>query len=57
MLVLSRNPGQAIRIGEDVVVRVLEIKDERVILGFEAPVAIEIWREEVPFDGEPAPRP
>jgi carbon storage regulator len=57
MLVLSRNPGQAIRIGDDIVVRVLEVLDNRVKLAFEAPADVEIWRDEIPFDEEPAPRP
>lgn len=54
MLVLTRHPGQAIRIGNDVLVRVLDVLDQRVILGFEAPESVEIWREEIPFADESA---
>lgn len=54
MLVLSRNVGEAIRIGDNVVLRVLEIKDGRVRIGFEAPLSVEIWREEIPFDDDSA---
>ncbi len=47
MLVLSRKKGQRIRIGESLVLAVLELTNGRVRLGFEAPVGVTILREEV----------
>jgi carbon storage regulator CsrA len=47
-LVLSRQCGQAVRIGEHIVVRVVKIDQDRVRLAFEAPADVEIWREELP---------
>lgn len=47
MLVLSRREGQAIIIGDNVVVRVVEIRGDHVRLGIDAPRSIIIHREEV----------
>lgn len=47
MLVLSRRDGNAIHVGEDVVVRVLRIGRRQVKLGIEAPEGMPIWREEL----------
>jgi carbon storage regulator len=47
MLVLSRKPGQLIRIGSDVEVMVLSIRGERVRVGLTAPADVRIHREEV----------
>ena len=47
MLVLTRKIGELVRIGEDVTVRVLAIRSGQVSLGFVAPTAIKIFREEV----------
>lgn len=47
MLVLSRKIGERVQIGENVIVRVLEISGGRVRLGFEAPLDVPIHREEV----------
>lgn len=47
MLVLTREREQAVRIGADVLVRVVGIRGERVRLGFEAPSSVVIDREEV----------
>jgi carbon storage regulator len=46
MLVLSRKKGEQIRIGECVILTVLESRNGRVRLGFEAPEEVEIFREE-----------
>jgi carbon storage regulator CsrA len=53
MLVLSRKDGDAIHVGVDIVVRVLEIGRSQVKLGIEAPESTRIWREELSdrFDG------
>ena len=47
MLVLSRNIGERIMIGEDVVITIADIKKNKVRLGFEAPNECIIDREEV----------
>ncbi len=47
MLVLSRKVGQALIIGNDVVVRLLEIRGQQVRLGVEAPSNVSVVREEL----------
>lgn len=47
MLVLSRRAGEAIVIGEEVRVVVLEVRGEVVRLGIEAPRSVAVHREEV----------
>jgi carbon storage regulator len=47
MLILTRKLGEVIRIGDDVAVRVLEIRGNQVRLGVEAPAAVRIYREEI----------
>lgn len=47
MLVLSRKDGQAIRIGEDVIIKVSEISGGRVKLAIDAPREIPIRRSEL----------
>jgi carbon storage regulator CsrA len=47
MLVLSRKDGNAIHVGGDVVVRVLQIGRNQVRLGIEAPESTPIWRAEL----------
>ena len=47
MLVLTRKSGEAIRIGDDVKVVVVEVKDNQVKLGIEAPMDRTIHREEI----------
>jgi carbon storage regulator len=47
MLVLSRKCGEAIVIADDIVVTVLEVKGNRVRLGFVAPDSAPIHRAEV----------
>lgn len=49
MLVLSRKLDQEIMIGDDVVIKVVDIQGDKVRLGFEAPRHIQIHRKEV-FD-------
>lgn len=46
MLVLERKPGQRIRIG-DAWLTVLGFRSGRVVLGFDAPLAVVIEREEL----------
>lgn len=47
MLVLTRKIGEAIRIGADVTVRVLEVRGAQIRLGLTAPSGVRILREEV----------
>lgn len=54
MLVLSRRVGEAILIGDDVVVRVIEVRGRgtraSVRLGIEAPLGTKVLREEVEIE-------
>ena len=47
MLSLARRPGQKIRIGEDIVLVVREIRGRQVKVGIEAPPHIRVLREEI----------
>ncbi len=47
MLVLTRKPGEAIVIGNGITVTIVEVKGERVRLGFSAPAEVTIHREEL----------
>ncbi|MFQ5736259.1 MAG: carbon storage regulator CsrA [Thermodesulfobacteriota bacterium] len=47
MLVLTRKSGEAIRIGDEIRVVVVEVKDNHVKIGIEAPRNHTIHREEI----------
>lgn len=47
MLILQRKAGEAIHIGEDVVIRISEINSDRVKIAIEAPKGLSIMREEL----------
>ena len=47
MLVLSRKVGQRIRIGDDIVITVVETRKRKVRLGVEAPRCVSVNREEI----------
>jgi len=47
MLVLSRKPGELIRIGSDVQIMVLGVRGDRVRVGLTAPADVPIHRQEV----------
>jgi carbon storage regulator len=47
MLVLSRKLGEVITIGEQISVTVLEVKDNKVRLGIDAPQNMRIYRQEI----------
>lgn len=47
MLVLTRKPGENIRIGADVVVTVLGVRSGHVKIGIQAPRGVPVHREEV----------
>ena len=48
MLVLSRKSQQALRVGDEVVVHVLEVNNKQVKLGIEAPRDVSVMRVEDP---------
>lgn len=56
MLVLSRKPAEAIRIGDDIIVKVIAIRGGQVKLGIEAPQGVRVVRTE-PRNGNGAPAP
>ena len=47
MLVLSRNKGERIVIGNNIVLTVVDVRGDRVRLGFTGPNEVPIHREEV----------
>lgn len=47
MLVLSRKPNETIKIGDDIEVRIIEVKGDTVRIGIEAPKSVEILRGEL----------
>lgn len=47
MLVLSRKQDEVIRIGDDIEVRVVQIRGDKVRLGITAPSGTSVHREEV----------
>jgi carbon storage regulator len=47
MLVLSRKKGQRVVIGKDVYVVVLDVRGDRVKLGFDCPLEIPVHRQEL----------
>lgn len=47
MLVLARKPNEAIVIGDQITVTVLEVRGNQVRLGIEAPKEVPVLREEL----------
>ena len=47
MLVLTRKPGEGIVIGDDIIIRIVEMKGGCVRVGIEAPQEKKIYREEI----------
>lgn len=47
MLVLTRKPGQVIRIGNDIFIEILSVTGDNVKVGIKAPNTVTILREEV----------
>ena len=47
MLVLARRTGEALLVGDDIVIEVLEIRGDAVKLGISAPRSIPVWRREL----------
>ena len=46
MLVLTRKRGEAIHIGEDIIITVLDVRPSRIRLGINAPLSVRVQREE-----------
>lgn len=47
MLVLTRNVGESLRIGDDIEIVVLGVKGHQVRIGAKAPKGVEVHREEI----------
>ncbi|WP_437224945.1 carbon storage regulator CsrA [Planctomicrobium sp. SH661] len=47
MLTLSRKRGERIMIGDSIVIRIQEVRGDKVRIGIEAPKNIAIYREEI----------
>jgi carbon storage regulator len=47
VLVLTRRPGEAIIVGDDVELVVLEVRGETVKIGVKAPRSVKVWRKEL----------
>ncbi|MBP5966799.1 carbon storage regulator CsrA [Pseudomonas iridis] len=47
MLILTRKPGETIRINDDISVTVLGVSGQQVRLGITAPAEVEVHREEI----------
>ncbi|WP_040287096.1 carbon storage regulator CsrA [Sporosarcina koreensis] len=47
MLVLSRKPNESIKIGDNIELKIIEIKGDTVRIGIEAPKSVEILRGEL----------
>lgn len=47
MLVLSRKRNECIRVGHDIIIRVIEIRGDKVRIGVEAPESVAVHRQEV----------
>ncbi|WP_077624764.1 carbon storage regulator CsrA [Sediminibacillus massiliensis] len=50
MLVLTRKINEAIKIGEDIEIKILSIDGEQIKLGIEAPKHVDIYRKEIYVD-------
>jgi carbon storage regulator len=61
MLVLSRKPGEKVKIGEDITLTVLAVGGGRIRLGLEAPDDVRVLRRELAWwldlDGQQLPEP
>lgn len=56
MLIINRKKGERIYIGDDTELVILEVKGDRVKLGFEAPRELKIDRAEVRHGQVPPPK-
>jgi carbon storage regulator len=54
MLVLTRKPGEKLRLGWNITITVLEVKGNKVRIGIEAPDDVAIMRSELEVGSEPS---
>lgn len=47
MLILTRRIGESIRVGDDVVVTIFEVRGDSVRVGIDAPRSVQVHRQEV----------
>ncbi|HZC87721.1 MAG TPA: carbon storage regulator CsrA, partial [Steroidobacteraceae bacterium] len=47
MLILTRRPGESVKIGDDITVTVLGVRGNQLRLGFSAPRHVAVHRKEV----------
>ena len=47
MLVITRQPGSSILIGEDIKITILEVSGDKIKIGIDAPKSVRIMRSEV----------
>lgn len=47
MLVLTRGLGENIRIGDEIIITILDVRGRQVKLGIDAPPEIDVHREEI----------
>ena len=47
MLVLSRKPNESIKIGDNIELKIIEVKGDTVRIGIEAPKSVDILRGEL----------
>ena len=47
MLILTRRPGESLKVGDTITVKILAIKGDQVCVGIKAPPDVEIDREEI----------
>ena len=47
MLILTRRPGESVKIGDDITITVLAVRGNQLRLGFTAPQNVSVHREEV----------
>jgi carbon storage regulator len=47
MLILARRTDEKIRIGEDIVITIIEIHGDQVKIGVKAPKTVKVFRQEV----------
>ncbi|MBI4686810.1 MAG: carbon storage regulator CsrA [Nitrospirae bacterium] len=47
MLVLTRRSDEAVKIGDDITITIVEVKGNQVRLGINAPSSVKIYRKEI----------
>ena len=55
MLILSRRVGESLVIGQDIVIKVLDVQGQKVQLGVEAPKDVKVLRPELRDAGSDEP--